>query len=407
MDFCGSCCQSLVYYKTQKFVIAKNKNVGILYRVGQLVILGYLLGWVFLAKKGYQETDTSMESSVITKLKGVIQTNTSDIGPRLWDVVDYVIPPQGDNVFFVMTNMLMTPDQTEGVCAEDSSIPDARCQNNSDCQPGEAVIAGNGVKTGRCLSNGTCEVYAWCPVESSKLPSKPILGKAANFTVFIKNAIRFPKFNFAKKNTLETSDYSYLKNCQYDKTKNPYCPIFRLGEIVSWAGSNFQEMAVEGGVIGIMIEWNCDLDKSPSKCNPTYSYTRLDNMSADRSITSGYNFRFAKYYKNGMGAEIRTLFKAYGIRFDIMVNGKAGKFSIIPTVINIGSGLALMGVGAFICDIILLYLIKKSTFYRGKKYEEVSFDHSPTEDEMLEVERIDVKVMSEGKVTEEITRNEN
>lgn len=54
-----------------------------------------------------------------------------------------------------------------------------------------------------------------------------------------------------------------------------------------------------------------------------------------------------------------------------MVNGKAGKFNIIPTIINIGSGLALMGAGAFFCDLVLLYLIKKSNFYRGKKYEEV------------------------------------
>ncbi|CAJ0952004.1 unnamed protein product [Ranitomeya imitator] len=49
----------------------------------------------------------------------------------------------------------------------------------------------------------------------------------------------------------------------------------------------------------------------------------------------------------------------------------AGKFNIIPTVINIGSGLALMGVGAFFCDLVLLYFIKKSNFYRDKKFEEV------------------------------------
>uniref|UniRef100_UPI00398E9BD0 P2X purinoceptor 5 isoform X3 n=1 Tax=Pristiophorus japonicus TaxID=55135 RepID=UPI00398E9BD0 len=243
-----------------------------------------------------------------------------------------------------MTNMLVTPGQRKGVCAENSGIPDAQCRNDSDCQAGEAVIAGNGIKTGQCLGSGTCEIFAWCPVERSELSSEPLLGTAATFTVFIKNTIRFPKFNFSKNNVLDIRNQSYLKNCQYDKTRNAYCPIFRLGDIVNRAGSNFQEMAVEGGVIGIMIEWNCDLDKSPSKCDPTYSYSRLDDVNTDRSITSGYNFRFAKYDKNADGVESRTLYKAYGIRFDIMVNAKAGKFSIIPTVINIGSGLALMGV---------------------------------------------------------------
>lgn len=50
--------------------------------------------WVFLVKKGYQDTDTSLQSSIITKVKGVTFTNTSELGERLWDVADYVIPPQ-------------------------------------------------------------------------------------------------------------------------------------------------------------------------------------------------------------------------------------------------------------------------------------------------------------------------
>uniref|UniRef100_A0A8C9GCI7 P2X purinoceptor n=1 Tax=Pavo cristatus TaxID=9049 RepID=A0A8C9GCI7_PAVCR len=314
---------SLFDYKTEKYVIAKNKKVGILYRVVQLSILAYL----------------------------------------------------GENVFFVMTNLIVTPNQRQTTCPESVSIPDALCDEDEDCPAGQAVVAGNGVKTGRCLRDrdsirGSCEVLAWCPVEKRSKPKKPLLASAENLTVFIKNSIRFPKFKFSKMNVLATNNESYLKSCHYS-TEHPYCPIFLLGNIVRWAGNDFQEMALEGGVIGIQIEWNCDLDKAPSECNPHYSFSRLDNKFAEKSVSSGYNFRFAKYYRDAEGTEYRTLFKAYGIRFDVMVNGKAGKFNIIPTVINIGSGLALMGAGAFFCDLVLLYLIKKSNFYRGKKYEEV------------------------------------
>ncbi|NXT40164.1 P2RX5 protein, partial [Pelecanoides urinatrix] len=376
---------SLFDYKTEKYVIAKNKKVGILYRVVQLSILAYLVGWVFVVKKGYQDTDTSLQSSVITKLKGVAFTNTSELGERIWDVADYVIPPQGENVFFVMTNLIVTPNQKQAKCPESVSIPNGLCYEDRDCPAGEAVVAGNGVKTGRCLKDrdsirGTCEILAWCPVEKRSKPKKPLLASAENFTVYIKNSIRFPKFKFSKMNVLPTDSESYLKSCHYS-AEHPYCPIFLLGNIVRWAGSDFQEMASEGGVIGIQIEWNCDLDKAPSECNPRYSFSRLDNNFAEKSISSGYNFRqlksallysrFAKYYRDAEGVDYRTLIKAYGIRFDVMVNGKAGKFNIIPTIINIGSGLALMGAGAFFCDLVLLYLIKKSNFYRGKKYEEV------------------------------------
>lgn len=36
-----------------------------------------------------------------------------------------------------------------------------------------------------------------------------------------------------------------LKGCIYNRYKNPYCPIFRLGDIVSEAKENFGDMAVE------------------------------------------------------------------------------------------------------------------------------------------------------------------
>lgn len=50
--------------------------------------------WVFLVKKGYQDVDTSLQTAVVTKVKGVAYTNTSELGVRLWDATDYVIPPQ-------------------------------------------------------------------------------------------------------------------------------------------------------------------------------------------------------------------------------------------------------------------------------------------------------------------------
>ncbi|XP_073746296.1 P2X purinoceptor 5 isoform X5 [Callorhinus ursinus] len=313
---CKGLSQSLLDYKTEKYVIAKSKKVGLLYRLLQVSILTYLVVWVFLVKKGYQDTDTSLQSSIVTKVKGVTFTNTSELGERLWDVADYVIPPQGENVFFVVTNLIVTANQRQETCAESESIPDAWCYTDSDCPPGEPVVAGNGVKTGRCLrvgsmQRGTCEVFAWCPVETKPRPVKPLLGKAEDFTVYIKNFIRFPKFNFSKTNVLDTNDRAFLKSCRFGP-KNPYCPIFRLGSVVSWTGSNFQEIAVQ---------------------------------------PSG-----------------QQIFRKLNL---LWVQLQAGKFSLIPTVVNIGSGVALMGAGAFLCDLVLIYFIKKSHFYRDKKYEEV------------------------------------
>lgn len=65
------------------------------------------------------------------------------------------------------------------------------------------------------------------------------------------------------------------------------------------------------------------------------------------------HFRYAHYYEIN-GTTYRDLYKAYGIRFLVFVTGKAGKFNIIPLTMNLGSGLALLGmvsVCANICSI--------------------------------------------------------
>uniref|UniRef100_A0A3Q1AMB7 P2X purinoceptor n=1 Tax=Amphiprion ocellaris TaxID=80972 RepID=A0A3Q1AMB7_AMPOC len=343
---------ALLDYKTEKFIVAKNKKVGVLYRLIQLSIIGYIIGWVFVNKKGYQETDEAIQSSVITKVKGVAVTNTTESGLMVWGPQDYVIPPQVKTLTFL----------------------GGHCRDDEDCTEGETVVAGNGIMSGRCLrkdenSTGSCEIYAWCPIEKQFKPKGPLLKNAENFTIYIKNFIQFPKFMFSKSNVLETTDDSYLKKCRYDEKLHPYCPIFRLGEITKRAGYNFQDMSTFGGSIGIAIQWNCDLDKGYSKCHPEYHFTRLDISLSNKTIAQGFNFRHTRYFKNAAGEDYRSLYKVYGVRFNIMVHGKAGKFSIVPTAINVASGLALMGAGAFFCDMVLLHLMKKSDSYRQRKFE--------------------------------------
>ncbi|XP_075034409.1 P2X purinoceptor 4-like [Mixophyes fleayi] len=375
---CGGCCRevySCIFdYSTPRIALIKSRKVGLLNRVVQLVILAYVIGWVFVWEKGYQEFDTVV-SSVTSKVKGVAVTNTSDLGFRIWDVADYIIPAQEENAVFVMTNLILTPNQTQDHCAEQ---PDSStiCTSSHNCIPGYVTTHSNGVQTGKCVRYNdtvrTCEVFAWCPVENdTEVPKPAFLKGAENFTVLIKNNIWYPKFNFSKRNILPNISADYLKTCVYDRASHPFCPIFRLGSLVEEAGESFQDMAIQGGVMGIQISWNCDLDKKHTYCVPKYSFRRLDNRELDHNVSPGYNFRVAKYYKDSMNVDSRTLMKVYGIRFDILVFGTAGKFDIIPTMINIGSGVALLGVATVLCDIIVFHFFKKRHYYREKKFKHV------------------------------------
>ncbi|KAE8635203.1 hypothetical protein XENTR_v10002544 [Xenopus tropicalis] len=370
---CGQVYSCIFDYDTPRIALIKSRKIGFLNRFIQLGILAYVIGWVFIWEKGYQEFDTVV-SSVTSKVKGVAVTNTSELGVKIWDVADYIIPAQEENAFFVMTNLILTQNQTQGYCPE---LPEnSVCSEKQPCTPGYVGKQSNGVQTGKCVpynsTVNTCEIFAWCPVENdTHVPDPAFLNGAENFTVLIKNNIWYPKFQAFKRNILSNISSSYLKSCQYDKVNHPFCPIFRLGSIVKEAGETFSDMAVQGGVMGIQINWDCDLDWKLTYCVPKYSFRRLDNREIDHNVSPGYNFRFAKYFKDSNGVESRSLMKVYGIRFDILVFGTAGKFDIIPTMINIGSGAALFGVATVLCDMIVFHFFKKRHYYREKKYKYV------------------------------------
>ncbi|XP_059844163.1 P2X purinoceptor 4-like isoform X1 [Hypanus sabinus] len=367
---CTVACDTFLEYDTPRILLINNRTIGVLNRLVQLVILAYVVGWVFMWEKGYQEFDYPF-SSVTTKVKGIAFTNSTEFGEHIWDAPEYVIPPQQETSFFVMTNFIITKNQTQGQCPELPS-EQTRCKSDSDCAKGQHSRHSNGILTGTCnKEENTCEVYGWCPVENDTVIPKPaILGEAENFTVLIKNSITFPKFQFSKRNIMPNATASYLKVCSFDEELHPFCPIFCLGYMVRKAGEDFQTLSVQGAVMGILIEWNCDLDQSASKCIPKYTFERFDK-SYGRAVSPGYNFRFARYYKNENGTQARNLYKAYGIRFVIKAFGEAGKFSIIPTMINIGSGLALLGMATIVCDIFVFNFLKKRNYYKEKKYKYV------------------------------------
>ncbi|GFO41280.1 P2x purinoceptor [Plakobranchus ocellatus] len=377
-------------YDTPRITHIRSKKVGLINRFLQLIIIGYIIGYVIVYQKGYQDT-SKVQSAVTTKLKGIAFSNYSDIssiGERTWDVADYVIPPQESNSFFVMTNVVPTLMQTQSTCPEDPTVDGIQCENDEYCESlkGASFLKGNGPITGKCVNsdfpnfNGTkvCQIRGWCPVENDDMLSnltEPVLQDSRNFTVFIKNNIVFPKFGVARRNLPDNEDDQYLSKCQYDShsSRDKFCPIFRLETILSDAGIQFENISAEGGVMQIVIDWTCNLDYSVDNCVPSYTFQRLDR--GDLKISRGFNFRYADQFgvflDDGSYKLYRNLYKAYGIRFLITVQGTAGKFSIVPLLLNIGSGLALLGVSTIICDIVVLYILKGRHFFREKKYLDV------------------------------------
>ncbi|XP_077588598.1 P2X purinoceptor 3a [Stigmatopora nigra] len=354
-------------YETTKSVVVKSWSVGIINRIVQVLIIAYFVGWVFIHEKAYQVFDSGIESSVMTKVKGFGYHQD-----RIMDVADYVFPQQGAAVFCIMTKIIITENQFQGKCPENGKR--YACKEDFDCEPFVGSILTNGRITGACLlsgDRGQCEVEGWCPVENDRVDIEPMTD-VTNFTIFIKNSIRFPLFNITRGNFPSSMTAEEIRNCTYHPKSNPFCPIFAVGDILEHTGQNVVDLAKKGGEIGINIEWKCNLDLDIEHCVPKYSFTRLDEPFERNAISKGFNFRFAKYYKTPNDTEYRTLHKAFAIRFDVMVTGQAGKFNTVPTLINLVAAFTSIGLGTVLCDLILLNFLKGAAQYKAKKFEEVS-----------------------------------
>uniref|UniRef100_A0A672M7P1 P2X purinoceptor n=1 Tax=Sinocyclocheilus grahami TaxID=75366 RepID=A0A672M7P1_SINGR len=310
MTLCAKINGLFCEYSTPRILVVKSWKIGLIYRIYQYIVLVYIL-WYVAWRGGHQDTDTVV-SSVTSKVKGIALTNTSGLGEQVWDVADYIVPPQEDDSFFLMTNMIITPNQTQSKCAEYPTRKSI-CTSDMNCTKGFKDAQGNGVQTGRCVhysdSVKTCEVLGWCPMEKKDDP--PNAKVTHNICVFAL---------ISQRNILPNMSSSYLATCVFNRNTNPNCPIFRIKDIFEETQEDFQTVAVYGGVMAVQIQWDCDLDKD--LCVPQYSFRRLDKKDPKSSETPVHNLRFAKYYKNSDGKDSRTLIKGYGIRFDILVYGE-------------------------------------------------------------------------------------
>lgn len=121
-----------------------------------------------------------------------------------------------------------------------------------------------------------------------------------------------------------------IKKCTYHPERNPFCPIFRVGDVLNYTGHEVAGLAAkvfsfihrsslqmlelmltsahtcgsvpllpvvfQGGEIGINIEWKCNLDLNIEYCVPKYSFTRLDAPFAKNAVSKGYNFRYLFFF---------------------------------------------------------------------------------------------------------------
>lgn len=94
--------------------------------------------------------------------------------------------------------------------------------------------------------------------------------------------------------------------------------IFAPNWTVSCSASFFSSCFLwwpQGGVIGILIKWDCNLDWLMRRCLPRYSFRRLDEKESNRTLYPGLNFRWA-----GVKDQVYHIYRRFVcLRFSYMV----------------------------------------------------------------------------------------
>jgi len=344
-------------YQTVKVVQIRNWKLGLLHYLIILTILAYVIGYVIIYEKGYQGVGIMIGASTI-KLKGNALVVNSNPAINM-DEHDVIYPAREEGAFFITTNFLVTPNQTRDVCSSNT-----KCANfaNNKCPTNQSLETG--ISTGNCDNvTKNCLMNAWCLPEND-VNLKQYLEGLDDFSVMFKiNAkFSFPGHEYLRDNLNGTNpkDVTWGYN------------LFYIRQILESAGTSLEEVQDAGAVILLNADWECDFDKDPDLCKPSFSFERIDLASRQ---SPGYNFRYTSHYRkqggDGTWKEYRDLTKAYGIRFIFLNSGSGKKFDLVQFITHLGSGLALLGVATVVSDLIVLYVLPKRRLYKDIKYEDI------------------------------------
>lgn len=351
---------SVFAYSTVKIVQIHDWRVGLLHRLIQLFIFGYVIGYVIIWNENFLAKEATY-GTISTKVLGSSLGYNQFGEEKYADAADLIVPSSEPNALFITTKYSTTQEQTVGWC----SPPKVKsCQFDQDCFK---VNSTNQLKY-KCTNN-KCTYFQWCPEENEDNQPNNIteivsLMNVNNFTIWIKSQIRFPVLSKEVFSTIrEKIPVFYSK----DLKRGNLFTVDEILKLTNLENTTYNEIRNRGAIIKFTVRWRCNLDRvDPNdpreSCFITYNAIRVDNSL----INDGYNFRSVSTYKTN-GVNYRDLTKYYGIRIFFEVSGEGYRISVIDIILQLSSGLALLVLATLVCDILIQYCFPSKDKYSAAK----------------------------------------
>eukprot|EP00656_Telonema_subtile_P024609 TRINITY_DN26798_c0_g1_i3.p1 TRINITY_DN26798_c0_g1~~TRINITY_DN26798_c0_g1_i3.p1 ORF type:complete len:239 (-),score=43.28 TRINITY_DN26798_c0_g1_i3:66-782(-) len=203
-------------------------------------------------------------------------------------------------------------------------------------------------RQGACAPAATGSPARWCYVEgwcrdvvngTGLLPWDPkpkdtgqIVSGVEDMSLFVRLNSAFPSFGV----TLNTAADGLV----------PGLNQWYISDLLAQAKINIDDIVAAGAVVLMNAKYDCDLNSGSGDCKPDWSFSRLDKTGPGRAFSTGFNY-YERQFDPRFPNE-RTVIKRWGLKLQIDVTGKAGKFSFINFLIAIGSGVAFLSVASLV-----------------------------------------------------------
>lgn len=337
-------------YSTNKEVKLLDRKLGLLYGTIIVIVLLYVIGVRLVAEKGYMKEEHSY-GTVGIQLNGTTYTLANGI-VKPYDVASLVLQEEGD-ALFLPTRSVTTRDQRLGNCTS----PDEQCSVDSDCLHAPPLAPG------KCEA-GHCERYQWCNPGSTgtyvtSAPANPFTGSAVTTGDEVLqelgrlSIVLIADINFADSGDVLLQTESERPNARVRWT---------IAQVLQRAGMTEKEAQASGGVLSVVMMWDCSNLLDSASCMPRLQVSKL---------ASSFYHEWANYYRRQPDTSVlyRDLHQAYGLRLLVTTEGRGRQFSIQELMMQVFVALALMPIASGLADTIMQHLFSERRHYREYKTE--------------------------------------
>lgn len=340
----------LLSYYTRQEVLFLDAKLGVTFRLIQLSLVAFIVGYMFIWKEGYLQVEQA-KGGVVTHVSGdAVAVSSGKPTTRYFGIEEITYPGLENGNIFIATRQTVTR-QMRGMC-DDPSVP---CITDNDC-----TAFGDAGK-GKCSEAGFCHEHSWCSVDDDEAEIFEL--ESDKVQIWARSFIQYVKLAPEKLFTTETE-----RNGPNSENTYTVRQILKMCEPLP---VNYEEVAELGGVFEVGFRWDCNIRKN--NCKPGVVVRRLDTIFDPDNI--GYSFKYAEV----VDSELRLQNEVRGLRFFFRTTGAGKKVSVAATIVTGSMSATLLSFAIVIADLLLT-----KVFAMRKKYNARKFENSPDFSEYME-----------------------